>query len=473
MGVSQLLNFDGGDTSESRLERAARIKQQLSRELGTSALLSAAQAGAYAIDGVVPSIVVRPETPAAVAAALEIATDMRAAVAPWGGGTQLSLGYALARCDIVLLLDRLNAVAMHEPTMGTVTVGAGCTIADLNAALAGTRHFVPLDGPLDHRATVGGRLATGSTGLRRARYGNPREIVQGLHIAKSDGTLLHSGGAVGSDLPGYDLNKLFVGALGTLGIIVEATLKLSPLPVSEATVVAAFEDTSAIWSMLDDLHAGQLPFAALVACGPGCLGAGRGLSDEHADLLQPAAHPLLIARLVGTPLAVRRNALVVRALALKYGARLPLLLNDAPMLDLWSHVEDFPDTLELYPTEAVLKVSVLPSEVGKVIEIVRGFCMEHDLRLGWSADAGAGCAWLRVVGGDADDVERFGTGLRALQEMLARRWRNAIVLGCAPALKQRLALWGADPQNIELMRAIKRHFDPAGILNSGRFAAGM
>ena len=115
-----------------------------------------------------------------------------------------------------------------------------------------------------------------------------------------------------------------------------------------------------------------------------------------------------------------------------------------------------------------MKVAALPSEIGKAIEVVRVFCMEHELRLCWSADAVAGTAWLRVMGDDGD-MERFGAGLRALQEMLSRRWRNSVVLGCAPALKPHLSLWGADPQGLDLMRALKGHFDPSGILNPGRF----
>ncbi|HKD75593.1 MAG TPA: FAD-linked oxidase C-terminal domain-containing protein, partial [Ktedonobacterales bacterium] len=103
-----------------------------------------------------------------------------------------------------------------------------------------------------------------------------------------------------------------------------------------------------------------------------------------------------------------------------------------------------------------------------VIDVARDTCMEHEIRLCWSADAAAGIGWLRIVRDDGDE-EHFSAGLRALQVMLARRWRNAIVVGCSSALRRHLPLWGADPQGLELMRAIKSQFDPAGILNLGRF----
>jgi glycolate oxidase FAD binding subunit len=172
--------------------------------------------------------------------------------------------------------------------------------------------------------------------------------------------------------------------------------------------------------------------------------------------------------LAGTPLAVRKHALVARALALKYGAQDPLLLHGETMQDIWTNLEDLAGTTDLLPTEAVLKVAALPSEIGTVIDVARDTCMEHEIRLCWSADAAAGIGWLRIVRDDGDE-EHFSAALRALQVVLARRWRNAIVVGCSSALRRHLPLWGADPQGLELMRAIKNQFDPAGILNPGRF----
>jgi hypothetical protein len=222
--------------------------------------------------------------------------------------------------------------------------------------------------------------------------------------------------------------------------------------------------------LLDDLVAAQLQAAALVVCGAGCLGAGRGFTEAQADALQPAAHPVLVVRLADTQLALRKGALIVHGLALKYGARQPLLLRAGSLAPLWEALNDFPDTRNLHPNEAVIKVAVLPSELGKLIEVARNFCAEHEMRLGWQADANTGLAWLRVIGDGGDDtLEGFATAFGVLQTTLARRWRNAIVLGCHPALKNLVPLWGADPQGLELMRAIKAHFDAAGILNPGRF----
>jgi len=266
---------------------------------------------------------------------------------------------------------------------------------------------------------------------------------------------------------GYDLNKIIVGSLGTLSIILEATLRVAPLPESEATVIAAFDEPAALWDLLDDFAAAELQPAAAALCGAGVLAAGHGLAAEHATLLTPAAHPLLLVRLAGALPEIRRQALTVRNLILKFGGTPPLLLPGNAMVAAWDALDDFPATADLAPTAAVIKVSALPSEIGTVVEAARSLGGEHGLRLGWVADAVTGLVWLRVMDDGADG--HFATALIGLQDALARRWRNAVVLGCAPELRERLPLWGADPQGIELLRAIKRRFDPQGILNPGRF----
>lgn len=453
---------------------ARLLNKRLASEIGRAALLTGEATAAYAIDGHAPLAVARPSTSAALAATLEVAAELDAAVAPWGGGTQMALGYSLSRLDLVVSLERMRQVTNLDSRDMTVTAEAGCSITELNAVLARSRQFVPLDGAFNNRASIGGRLATASAGLRRGMYGNARDFVMGLMIVRSDGTITHTGGSYVKNVTGYDLNKLFVGSLGTLGVIASATLRTFALPESEATVAAAFDDPSSIWAMLDDLAAAQIAPAALTVCGAGCLGAGRGFALEHADQVQPAAHPMLLVRLADATHAVRRQALAVRGFAMKYGARNVLMLRGEAMLPLWDALNDLPETMQILPNEAVVKVAVLPSEIGKLVEVARSFCAEHELRLCWMADANTGLVWLRVIGDGANDTAAtFGASFRVFQETLARRWRNAIVLGCDPAIKQALPLWGADPQGLELMRAIKGRFDPSGILNPGRFVGGI
>src|SRR5204863_9033321 len=122
----------------------------------------------------------------------------------------------------------------------TVTVAGGTRLADVAAALARAGQFLPLDPPHGDEATIGGVVAANSNGFWRARYGSVRDLLIGTRIALPDGSVVRAGGRVVKNVAGYDLNKLITGSFGTLGIIVEATFKVLPLPSAADGVVAVF-----------------------------------------------------------------------------------------------------------------------------------------------------------------------------------------------------------------------------------------
>jgi glycolate oxidase FAD binding subunit len=444
----------------------------------------------YAIEGCIPRLVLIPETSEEVAAALHLASTHDLAIVPWGSGSEMTLGFPLTRIDVVLSLERLKHISPPDLESQTITVGAGVTQRELNNVLAEHGYTIALDGPLETRATIGGRIASGRIGLRKESYGTIQDLIQNLQVARCDGTLIHTGGLVIRHLLGYNLNRLFVGSLGTLGIIVDVTLKLTRIPEHEATVIATFADSFTIWSLLQDLHAGSLNSISMAACGSGTLGLDRGLTPVQVDILEPASHPLLVVRVGGSSDVVRRQALMVHALCHKFGTRNILMVRGENQQSIWEALEDLPATVSLSPTEAIMRVAVLPSEVGHVVEFTRGFCMEHDLRIAWLADTKSGIVWVRIMKeiagyklrhqGDgitfvnpflSDPLQEssFATALHALQVSLTQRWRNATVLGCPVALKSDLPIWGAGAQGIEILRLLKRRLDPTNTLNPGRF----
>jgi glycolate oxidase FAD binding subunit len=449
----------GGDTYPSEYLAARYIAL-----LGAEAVLTGPYAAAYSIEGRAPRLAVHPTSATQVAEALALAAELDLAVAPLGGGTQLATGYPLARLDVAVSLTHFTQISLAGDT---VTAQGGVVMADLHAALAQQGRCLPLDGPLSMRATLGGRLAVGSLGLRRAQYGNPRDLVDDLLIARSNGALMHTGGASNRAMQhhtlGYDLNKIMVGSLGALGVITAATLRTVPRPASEALVIAAFDDPAPIWDMLDDLAAAELAPVALAVCSAGALQAVPG-----QRILDIPDMPLVVVRLASATTDVRRLALVVRSLSLKYSGAAPLFAQGAALAAVWAALDDFPATVDLAATEAVIKVAALPSEIATVADMARALGAEHGLQIWWLADAITGLLWLRIRGEVASE---FAAALTDLHAALTRRWRNVVVLGGAPDLRAHLPLWGADPQNVELLRAIKGRFDPNGILNPGRFRA--
>ena len=185
---------------------------------------------ADAVMGVQPSSVVEPETEEEVAAVLRYASTEGLAVIPRGGGTQLDYGAPPRRADIVLSMARISGVIEHAPHDLTLTVRAGTPLADLQRVLGEARQWLALDPPLAPGATIGGIIATNATGPRRQRYGGVRDQIIGVRVALTDGTIARGGGKVVKNVAGYDLPKLYTGALGTLGVVLSASFRLYPIP---------------------------------------------------------------------------------------------------------------------------------------------------------------------------------------------------------------------------------------------------
>src|SRR5207244_7858793 len=167
-----------------------------------------------------------------------------------GGMTKSYLG-ELRATDLELRTTRLAGIVDHVPADLTVTPAAGTRLADLASALANAGQFLPLDPPHAEEATVGGVIAADSNGFWRARYGGVRDLLIGTRTALADGSVVRSGGRVVKNVAGYDLNKLLVGSLGTLGVIVEATFKVLPLPAARDGRLGRFENAADAFAAAD------------------------------------------------------------------------------------------------------------------------------------------------------------------------------------------------------------------------------
>src|ERR687883_1494657 len=144
------------------------------------------------------------------------------------------------RLDQIIETTGLNRVVEYEPADLTVTVEAGMRFAELQQRLAEEGQFLALDPPAAEGATIGGVIATNASGPLRFAYGTARDLVIGTRVANPDGTLTRAGGRVVKNVAGYDLTKLYIGSLGTLGVIVELSFKLAPIPPVLSTVVGSF-----------------------------------------------------------------------------------------------------------------------------------------------------------------------------------------------------------------------------------------
>ena len=178
-------------------------------------------------------------TPASGAELAVALAEARPTVRVRGAGTKLS--WTRGEPDVELSTERLNTIVEHNAGDLTAVLEAGVPLADAQARFAREGQMLALDPP-DLGATIGGVVATNDSGPLRARYGGVRDLVVGMRVALPDGTIAKSGGKVIKNVAGYDLAKLFTGSFGSLGAILEVSVRLHPKPPATATAVGRSDD---------------------------------------------------------------------------------------------------------------------------------------------------------------------------------------------------------------------------------------
>jgi glycolate dehydrogenase FAD-binding subunit len=351
-----------------------------------------------------------------------------------GSGTKSYLG-DVGPTDIELTTTRLAGVVDHVPADLTVTVGAGTRVADLAAALARAGQFLPLDPPHADEATVGGVIAASSNGFWRARYGGVRDLLIGTRTALADGTVARAGGRVVKNVAGYDLDKLLVGSFGTLGVIVEATLKVLPVPPVSDGLLARFARSSDA-------------FAAANAV-------ARGASRVDVCVVERREGPTwrLAVQARGTGATVKRAMDDARReVAARDGDADGLGDALAPMRDLPARAIDGALVRVSLPLATSAAVAETAARLERLVALV--------------VDAASGVAWAHFVGDD-DAVVRDAEALLLAARVVGGGGR---IERRSEHLRSRLLTWPSRPNGDSLMRRIKDAFDPTGILEPGRSA---
>ena len=417
----------------------------------------------YAVDGLTPSSVVAPRTVEELSDLLRVASERGLRVVPWGGGTKMGLGSPPAAVDLVVVMTSLDGLIAHEAADLTVSVQAGMTLASLQKRLAEHGQYLPLQAPLPDRSTIGGVLATASSGPWRLAYGSPRDWLIGSSVVLADGTQAKSGGQVVKNVTGYDLNKLYTGSLGTLAVIVGATFKVSPLPTQRGTMAACFESVEAALAASHQLlSASYLPRALQLVVG--------GLGSWLPELAQSdAEETYLLVEHAGGAQAVAAKMAETQDLLTQHGAASIRDLTDG---DVWQHVVDM-GWVDPQPGDLVLRAMTQPSFLPALVLGLQG----SDALPRMVADPGYGLLRMMWPGHDEALPEslseaRMVEAINELRSAATSLDGHLVVERCPLAVKEQADVWGR-VEGIALMQRIKQMLDPSGILNPGRFVAGI
>ena len=450
------------------------LPSQLADLLPPEAIIPQERLEDFAVDGVMPQAAVRPPTPSCVGEVMRWAGAGGISVFPRGGGTQLALGNVPQGVGVALDLSRQDRLLDYQPADMTATVQAGIPLNKLQRELASGGKFLPLEAPLPDRSTIGGVLAANTTGPLRFSYGQARDWLIGIGVVGADGVETKAGGKVVKNVTGYDLNKLYTGSLGTLGIIVEATFKLSPVPIRRAAVVASFSSLQkgikAGGTLLGRVFA---PNGFQVLDGQATHQLQFGLGNEMLSQVG-AEGALAVAFLAGRPGAVDRRTDETARLLRESGATGVAIPQETGIRQLLERLTDLGWSRDTTPYLGI-KITAPPSAV----EAVAARCLQTislGLPPGVVADPGYGLVRLYWWAGPVSHLIDESLALEALvrtREVAKEAGGSAVVEHCPFSLKRQIDVWGGHPRGIEIMRRIKQKFDPLGILNPGRFVGGI
>ncbi len=399
-----------------------------------------------------------PTEQAEVQALVAAAYAARKPVYPIGGGLALHFGLPARSEGLGLMMTGLSRVIDYPARDLTVTVEAGITLEALRRTLAEEAQWLPLDAHQPETATLGGLLAVNFSGPRRYGYGTARDYVIGITAVDGRGESYSGGGRVVKNVAGYDFCKLLVGSLGTVGIITQVTLKLRPQPEECAMLLCEPADWDQAENLLDALvHARIAPVSIDLA---------TGTWAEAAEFEPPGPESLLLA--VGFEGSQDEVAWQVDELSSVWqsaGVHSFRTLAPAAVQRAWERLTAFGCNTQ---AALVLKLNVLPSQVTSMMRML------HELDRGCSmaARAGSGIVLVQFERFQPADISKLLIG--KVRPAAIAAGGGCVVWSAAPGMElTHQAVFGPDPGDRGLMRAVKSQFDPAGILNPGRFVYGV
>jgi glycolate oxidase FAD binding subunit len=389
----------------------------------------------------------------------ENARQQRRALYPAGGRTALGFGGAAVQPGVTIATGELRRVVDYPARDMTVTVEAGIRSEDLQKLLAAERQRLPIDVAQAHRATLGGAIATNTSGPGRFGHGTFRDYVIGISAVDGQGRLFSAGGRVVKNVAGYDICKLLVGSLGTLAIITQVTLKLRPQPQTRRLLWMTFDALRNLDDALSRLLTSQTRPVAIEALNNK---AGRQIRTE-AKLALPAERPVLCLAFEGAERETAWQVETVEAELRSLQPREVARVGGDDVETLWSALTEY----QAASDDPLTFQATLPPS--KTVEFI-----DAATHAGVAVQAHAGNGI--VIGHLPDRCASAEAALELLRPLRAGAERAGgalVVLNCDSDWKPHIPAFGRGDLPWPLMRRAKAALDPHGVLSPGRFGAPM
>lgn len=458
-----------------------KTRRLLRHALGEDNFMEGVQVKHYAVDGFQPQVVLIPRTRDHVERIVVLAHEEQLAVVPWGAGTQMGLGNPPRRVDLVVCLHHLNRITNLDPENMTITADAGIRLAMIQESLSrhGQGFLLPLDPPCGESMTLGGALSTNASGPCRLRYGTLRDMVVGIEVIipgeVEHGGQTRAGGRTVKNVSGYDMGKLYIGSLGTLGIITEATCRILPPPEDRATVVGAFSGSEDPWRLVEALRESQLL--------PSCI---EFYNRETASFLTTNSNvgfnseggAWAAVGFEGISEAVSRQIEDIERLARSDGVKEIQLLRGPREKAFWQRYGQIGfEIRKRNPWSIGLKVAVPLSAAQGMSKSIDDKLLRMDVAAYQLSRGGSGISYAHMPLSEKlyrEKEKSLADMVEALREEAGDSDGASVVVEYAPpAFKEKVDVWGGVGGMLPIMERLKKEFDPQAILNPGRYVCGI
>jgi len=455
---------------------APGISSGLAEIVGSAnVIVDPAQLAAYRIGPCVPKAAVRPGTNREVAEIVRLSAAEKFALVPVGARTKLRLNVPPRRYDLALDMTRLDRIVAYDPDDLTLSVEPGIQLQKLADVLAKHGQFIPLAVPFLGNATVGGTIASGVDSPLRQFFGTARDYTLGMEFVTGDGQIVKSGGRVVKNVSGFDLHKLMIGSLGSLGVLTKINFRTFPAPRELRGFVAYFDSAQSAVEFRQNVAKSPLKPLALEML------SSRGaelLSSDRAEQIEPGqlrAYALasrrwaILVSYTGTEEVLKRYEHGLRQMA---GTTDSVSLGKGAAAVALGRLREFiPIALESSPATVIVKASVFPARMGEILGEAESIAAESGAR--WAAIAhGVGAIYFALLP-EARDEENGARAARAvanLRDACIRRGGNFSVAWCPAEWRGLFPKLQMGSTELQLMRKLKSVFDPSGVFASNPFA---
>mgnify|MGYP001296635914 FL=1 len=402
----------------------------------------------YKVDGYIPSKTISPKSPESLADLLRIASENRWNVIPFGFGNMMNIGSIPNGYDIAVDLNQMPKYIQHNSEDLTVTCSSNTSFGELNLKLQEKQQWLPFDSPLIKDQSVGGLLACNLPGSLNACFGYIRDYVIGMKTATPFGQITKSGGTVVKNVTGFDLTRLHIGALGTLGIITEASFKIIPLPERQIYLRIDNENTNALVDLSSLLNNILQSF---------------GVAELLINSLGVAS---IYMTCIGTDKVVNEKLLEIKTILFDH--EIDLTLNEIEDKE-WLNIQDFGWINE---DDLVMgRINCLPTDTIKILQQINLIVADNKKeRIDTLTNSKRGVIKYKINPDNIEDAVQITENIR---DKVKKHTGYTVIENSGTFDKNKLNIWGDIPESFPLMRKLKSEFDPVNILNSGRFIGGI